>query len=192
MGDSFGKWVHQRSWSMRDESALPTFPFSHCHLHAFWYFNGLATQIVTRRCCLKQNMSALFCGVLFSLGLGISGMVQPQKVTGFLDLFGSWDPSLIFVMFGAILVYSIGYRVVIRRKIPLFADNFVIPTKKEIDWRLLLGSSLFGIGWGLAGYCPGPAITSFVSFGHSSLLFVSSMLVSMFLFEQIQIRKAKS
>jgi uncharacterized membrane protein YedE/YeeE len=129
---------------------------------------------------------SFFCGVLFALGLGISGMTQPAKVTAFLDFFGAWNPSLAFVMAGAILVYALGYRWVVRRPKPLFPGNFQIPSLRKVDRPLAIGSALFGAGWGLAGFCPGPALTSLASLQFEPLLFLSSMLAGMILFEASQ------
>lgn len=138
----------------------------------------------------RENMSSLFCGFLFAIGLGISGMTQPQKVVGFLDLFGSWDPSLLFVMAGAVAVYSIGYRWVKKNPKPFFTSAFLIPTNRQWDSSLMLGSALFGIGWGIAGFCPGPALTSLAGLSHSVLVFAGTMLAVMLLFEKWQSRKA--
>jgi len=140
----------------------------------------------------NENLSALFCGFLFAVGLGISGMTQPQKVVGFLDLFGDWNPSLLLVMAGAVLIYSLGYRFVSKKPKPLFAPRFLVPSNRKLDSALLTGSALFGIGWGLAGFCPGPALTSLVSFQPAGLIFVGSMLTAMWAFEKNQERKARS
>lgn len=101
-----------------------------------------------------------FSGLLFGLGLAIGGMTDPQRVQGFLDVFGNWDPTLIFVMGGAVATTFIGYRWVFRRQGPLLAEKFMLPTRRDIDIRLLIGAAVFGIGWGLSGYCPGPAFAS--------------------------------
>lgn len=118
-------------------------------------------------------------GLLFSLGLVISGMTQPSKVVGFLDFFGQWDPSLALVMGGAILAHFPAYRLMSGRKSPLLADSFYVPSSRRIDAKLVLGSALFGVGWGLGGYCPGPAITSLVALHVDTVLFVVSMAVAM-------------
>jgi hypothetical protein len=131
---------------------------------------------------MKNSLTSLFVGFLFALGLGLSGMTQPQKVVGFLDVFGNWDPSLMFVMIGAISVHFILYKVIRRRKSPLFSMDWQVPSKKEITPALVLGAFIFGIGWGLGGYCPGPAITSLASFEGRPLIFVISMLIGMLLF----------
>lgn len=138
-----------------------------------------------------ETLSSLFCGFLFAMGLGISGMTQPQKVVGFLDLFGNWDPSLLWVMAGAVLVYSLGFRKVVKKPKPIFGTSFLIPSNRQIDSLLVLGSALFGIGWGMGGFCPGPALTSVVSFQKASGVFVISMLSAMFLFEVFQKKKVK-
>lgn len=122
---------------------------------------------------------SLLAGLLFGLGLIISGMTNPAKVQNFLDLFGSWDPSLAFVMGGAIAVGLPGFKLAERMNKPLFADSFFKPTRSEIDKRLIGGAVLFGIGWGIGGFCPGPAITSVFSAETGVLIFVSAMLVGM-------------
>ena len=100
------------------------------------------------------------CGLVFGVGLGISGMTQPEKVVGFLNVWGGWDPSLALVMVGAIGVHVVGHMLRARLPSPLAAESFQIPTRNDISVRLLCGAALFGLGWGLAGYCPGPAIVS--------------------------------
>lgn len=99
-------------------------------------------------------------GLLFGLGLAVSGMTDPARVLGFLDIAGAWDPTLMFVLGGAVVTSFIGYRLVFKRSGPLFGERFQLPTKKDLDAKLLGGAALFGIGWGLSGYCPGPAIAS--------------------------------
>ena len=124
----------------------------------------------------KSNIASFICGILFSIGLGISGMTQPQKVIGFLDVFGEWDFSLAFVMFGAVLSYLI-LQLWIQRNfsIPLLGGSFQIPTRKDLDRSLIIGAMLFGSGWGLGGYCPGPAISSLGSGSLNAILFVVAM-----------------
>src|SRR3954467_13179800 len=124
-------------------------------------------------------------GLIFGLGLLISGMSNPAKVLNFLDLSGigagTWDPSLAFVMAGAVAVTFIGFRLVLKRPQPLFAESFHLPTKSEIDWRIVLGPAIFGVGWGLAGFCPGPAFTALGFGSNAALLFVLAMLAGMVL-----------
>ena len=105
-----------------------------------------------------KHLFALVTGLVFGTGIAISGMIDPAKVLNFFDIAGTWDPSLAFVMGGALLVTFVGYRLVWRRAAPLFGGRFQIPTSTAIDGRLIGGSALFGIGWGIAGFCPGAAI----------------------------------
>ena len=121
---------------------------------------------------------SLLCGTLFGFGLTLSGMVLPEKVLGFLDLLGDWDPSLALVMGGALLVFMPGYFWLVKpRERSLLGAPFHLPTKRQIDIRLITGSALFGIGWGLVGICPGPALTGLVTAQWPVLLFVVAMLV---------------
>lgn len=131
---------------------------------------------------MKNAVAALIVGFIFALGLGLSGMTQPQKVIGFLDLFGHWDPSLIFVMVGAIAVHFVTYKLIRRRTSPLLSAQWHVPTKKEITPALVAGAFIFGVGWALGGFCPGPAVTSLASFTTTPLVFVISMLAGMVLF----------
>jgi uncharacterized membrane protein YedE/YeeE len=127
--------------------------------------------------------ASFFSGLLFAVGLAISGMTQPAKVVGFLDLTGDWDPSLACVMVGAISVHALLYRLLCKRAAPLFAARFSLPTHSSIDARLVVGAGLFGLGWGIGGFCPGPAVTSLAS-GHTPVMvFVISMLAGMYLYK---------
>jgi len=121
----------------------------------------------------------LAAGLLFGIGLVVSGMANPAKVLNFLDVAGSWDPSLAFVMVGAIAVTALGYRVILARPKPLFAAAFQLPTQRAIDARILVGPAIFGVGWGLSGFCPGPALTSLGLAAPGTLAFVPAMLVGM-------------
>lgn len=118
-------------------------------------------------------------GLLFGLGLIVSGMSNPAKVLNFLDLAGTFDPSLAFVMGGAVAVAFIGYRLVLAREKPLLAPRFQLPTRTDIDARLVVGPALFGIGWGLGGFCPGPAFTALGLAAPGTLAFVPAMLAGM-------------
>ena len=130
-----------------------------------------------------QIFTALMVGLLFGIGLIVSGMTDPAKVIGFLDLAGSWDPSLGFVMGGAILVGIFAFGVARKRKRSLLGAPMRLPTATVIDRRLVLGSLAFGAGWGLAGYCPGPALASLATGGAKPLVFTLAMLAGMALFE---------
>jgi uncharacterized protein len=127
----------------------------------------------------KQGLLGLAAGALFGVGLVLGGMTRPRKVIGFLDFGGNWDPSLACVMLGAVSVHFLGYRVVQGRAAPLLADEFALPTRRHIDARLVLGAAVFGIGWGLAGYCPGPGLVSLASGNLGAVVFVGTMLVGM-------------
>jgi uncharacterized protein len=122
---------------------------------------------------------SLLAGIVFGLGLVISGLANPAKVLNFLDFAGAWDPSLAFVMAGAVAVTAIGYRLVLTQPAPIFDTQFHLPEAIVIDRRLLGGAALFGIGWGLSGYCPGPAITALPLLNPSTLVFVAAMLAGM-------------
>nr|WP_233175970.1 DUF6691 family protein [Dyella sp. ASV24] len=128
-----------------------------------------------------KALMALFAGLLFGVGLGIAGMTQPAIVLGFLDVGGAWNPRLLFVMAGAVLTTAIGYRLVWRARKPRFEASFDIPSVRRIDGRLLMGAALFGIGWGIAGYCPGPALASLGSGIGSVWLLVAAMIVGWWL-----------
>jgi hypothetical protein len=126
-----------------------------------------------------KRMSALLAGLLFGVGLLVSGMSDPAKVRGFLDLFGRWDPSLALVMMGGIAVHLATSRIVLLRSSPIFAAEFDLPKTRAIDSRLLLGAATFGVGWGLCGVCPGPAIVAIGSAGVAPFAFVLSMIAGM-------------
>lgn len=122
---------------------------------------------------------AFVAGLVFAVGLGLSGMTQPSKVIGFLNVSGDWDPSLAFVMGGAIAVHLTVNRFVQKRGRPLLADIFHLPTRQDVDAKLVLGAVLFGVGWGLGGFCPGPALVSAAAGQASALVFVAAMTVGM-------------
>lgn len=127
----------------------------------------------------------LLIGLLFGIGLVVSGMADPAKVLNFLDLSGAWDPSLAFVMGGAIVVTFVGYRLVLRRGRPVMGDAFHLPTKTRIDRRLLGGAIIFGVGWGLGGFCPGPALTALGLGQPGTLVFVPAMFIGFWLARQV-------
>ncbi len=128
---------------------------------------------------MKQGFAALLSGLLFGAGLAVSGMLIPDKVLNFLDIAGHWDPSLALVMGGAILVTLPGYFLVTKAPRPLFAEGFSLPTTSAIDSKLLGGASLFGIGWGLSGLCPAPALVNITTGLSEVLVFLAAMLVGM-------------
>ncbi len=130
---------------------------------------------------MLKILSALVAGVVFGVGLALSQMVNPNKVINFLDITGQWDPSLMFVLGGAVLTTTIAYRFIFSKNKPVFADDFQLPTLLKIDRQLLIGAVLFGAGWGVIGYCPGPVVAS-LGFGFEEpLIVVISMLAGMLL-----------
>ena len=137
-------------------------------------------------------LMALMIGILFGLGLILSGMSDPSKVLGFLDLAGNWDPSLAFVMGGAVVVGSLMFPFVTKRPKSILGDAMRLPTATQIDLRLVLGGLTFGVGWGLAGYCPGPALVSLAQGGIKPILFFIAMLLGMAVFELLERAKAKA
>ena len=122
-----------------------------------------------------RSVAGLVIGTLFGIGLAVSQMANPEKVLAFLNVLGEWDPSLLFVMGAAVTVTFVGYRRVTHRA-PLFAEKHYLPSARDIDGRLLVGAAIFGIGWGLAGYCPGPAITALGSGSLEAPIFVIAMI----------------
>ena len=128
-----------------------------------------------------SKLVSLFCGIIFGIGLIISQMINPAKVLGFLNLFGEWDPSLAFVMIGALIISSPLFHLFKNKEKPIFSSSFSISNKKEIDQKLIFGSILFGAGWGLVGLCPGPAITSIALLNVSSAIFVVSMFIGFYI-----------
>ena len=132
-----------------------------------------------------NKLVALFCGTIFGIGLVISQMINPAKVLGFLNVFGEWDPSLAFVMIGALIISSPLFHLFKNKEKPIFSTSFSIPENKEIDKRLIFGSILFGAGWGLAGLCPGPAISSIALLNISSVTFVFSMFIGFYIASKI-------
>ncbi len=134
-----------------------------------------------------ENLAALAAGVVFAIGLALSGMTQPAKVEGFLDVFGGWDPALAAVMGGAIAVHSLAYLARRGWSAPLVAGTvWHVPLRKQIDARLVGGAVLFGIGWGVTGYCPGPAVMSLGTGSSDVALFVASMAAGMFLYARFE------
>ena len=128
---------------------------------------------------MTRLITALIIGAIFGTGLAIAGMLNPSKVVGFLDIFGDWDPSLAFVMGGGVLVNAIGHRLVMKRKAPVQRATFSMPTSTNIDKPLVIGSAIFGVGWGLAGLCPGPVVASLFLNGQAMLPFFGLMVAGL-------------
>ena len=134
---------------------------------------------------MKEKLLILVSGLIFAFGLGISGMTDANKVISFLNVAGEWDPSLAFVMIGAIGLHLLLFRYIIGRKSPLFGDIFHIPSNQNLDLRLIGGSSLFGIGWALGGICPGPGIISGTTLLAENLIFILFLLIGMIVFHAV-------
>jgi len=132
-----------------------------------------------------KNVIALLCGLVFGVGLAVSGMTDTAKVLGFLDVFGNWVPDLAFVMGGAVCVTLLAFPLVLRRGKPLLSASFSLPVNKAIDSRLLGGAAIFGIGWGIYGYCPGPALSALLYLDYKTAVFVTAMLVGMALANRV-------
>jgi len=132
-----------------------------------------------------KKIISLLCGIIFGIGLVISEMINPAKVLGFLNIFKEWDPSLAFVMIGALFVSTPMFHLFKNKNKPVFASNFSIPTNKKLDNKLIIGSIFFGAGWGLIGLCPGPAITSIALLNMSSAIFVLSMFSGFYIASKV-------
>ncbi|MFS2154910.1 DUF6691 family protein [Rhizobium sp. Rhizsp42] len=132
-----------------------------------------------------QFGAAVASGIVFGIGLSLSGMLNPVRVQGFLDVFGNWDPSLAFVLGGAVAVAFVGVQVMKRMRHPAFDDSFHLPTNRKIDAPLVIGSALFGLGWGIGGFCPGPAVASLSAGIPQTVLFVLAMLIGMTLYDRV-------
>ncbi|VEP13085.1 conserved membrane hypothetical protein [Hyella patelloides LEGE 07179] len=132
---------------------------------------------------MKQNLIAILSGLLFGFGLSLSQMIDRDRVLEFLDVTGNWDSTLLFVLGGAVGVTVITFRFVLRSPQPIFGNKFYLPTRKDIDLPLILGAAIFGIGWGIAGYCPGPGITALVLGIGNPVLFMIAFIVGSFVYQ---------
>lgn len=137
-----------------------------------------------------QTAVALASGAVFGFGLSLSGMLNPARVQGFLAIFGDWDPSLAFVLGGAVLVAFVGFRIMDRMQSPILSETFHVPKNRKIDAPLIIGSALFGTGWGLGGFCPGPAVASLSVGLTESFVFVLAMIVGMTLHDRVWMRRS--
>ncbi|WP_375321129.1 DUF6691 family protein [Aliivibrio logei] len=139
---------------------------------------------------LLFRIVSLFSGLLFGIGMVISGMADPQKVTGFLDITGLWDPSLMFVMGGALLIFMPAYFLLIKPKEkPINAEEFCLSSNTQIDKRLVIGAAIFGLGWGIAGVCPGPAVSSFALGNMDVIVFFIAMMAGLAITHKVSLRK---
>ncbi len=137
---------------------------------------------------MLPNLVIFLSGFVFSIGLAVSGMTQPGKVVSFLDFIDNWDPSLVMVLLGAVVTYFISQRLILKREHSVFGEKFQLPTRMDIDTPLVAGAALFGIGWGLVGFCPGPALVSGITGNPQVLTFVLSMSLGMYLFSALHLR----
>lgn len=135
---------------------------------------------------------ALLSGMLISAGIAVSRMIDPQKVLSFLDITGNWDPSLALVMASALLIYTLGYQLVLKKSAPLFDNSFYLPSKQHLDKPLLAGAALFGVGWGLTGYCPGPAIAALPAASSGTAGFVVMMILGWFIAGKIPLKSTST
>ena len=128
-----------------------------------------------------RNVFSLTSGLLFGFGLAVSSMINPAKIVGFLDITGNWNPSLAFVMGGAVFVTALTFRLILKRPKPIFTDIFELPSKVSLDGKLITGAAIFGIGWAMSGLCPGPAISSIGFLDEKLLIFVCTLLIGSFI-----------
>jgi uncharacterized protein len=156
--------------------------------HGYFYDNRNYHRLGNEARIMK-NLVALLAGLIFGVGLAASGMTDTQKVLGFLDIFGDWQADLLFVMGAAVLVTVIAFRFVLKRQHPILDVQFHLPTGTHLDKRLMGGAAIFGIGWGVYGYCPGPAIATLAYLQKESLIFVGAMIVGMVIVHVLQLRK---
>lgn len=138
----------------------------------------------------KQAWASFATGLLFAIGLGLGGMTKPAKVVAFLDVTGRWDPSLMFVMAGALAVHAVVWRLVRGRAAPRFSAKWFVPTRRELDAKLIGGAAVFGVGWGLGGYCPGPGLVASASGAAGALTFAAAMLLGWRIVTALELREA--
>jgi uncharacterized membrane protein YedE/YeeE len=138
---------------------------------------------------MREYLASFASGLIFGGGLALAGMTRPDKVLGFLDISGAWDPSLLFVLGAAVSVTLAGFRFVLRRPQPLLADRFHLPLRDAVDLPMVAGATIFGIGWGIGGYCPGPAVAALAAPGPEAMIFLPAMLLGMALQRFIERRQ---
>ena len=132
---------------------------------------------------MKANLTAFASGLLFAFGLVLSGMSAPGNIIGFLDVFGDWNSSLVFVLGAAVITYFVAFRVIRRKQEPLLTAKFQLPTKTSLDGRLIAGAAIFGTGWGLSGYCPAPALTALTSGKLTPVIFIAALVGGFYLYD---------
>ena len=183
--------MHQRARRLRLGEAIATFTGRDSDLSGRRNYHRLLDQPFVWFLVMK-HVSAFLCGLMFALGLGLGEMTQPARIIGFLNVAGRWDPTLIFVMGGAIAASVTLFPLILKRTQPILAGSFVLPEKRHIDLPLIAGAVLFGVGWGLSGYCPGPALVSLVTLRSGVLVFVISMAAGLYVGKPLlKIQKSK-
>ena len=184
--------MNQRPRRVRLVAAVAALTGSHCHFHGGGFCNRVlhAPRFKFLKAIRMFVLSALLSGLVFGLGLIVSGMANPAKVLGFLDLTGEWDPSLALVMAGAIAVGFFAFLIAKNRKRSFIGAEMKLPTTSSIDNRLLAGSALFGAGWGIAGFCPGPGLVALGMGEPKAIVFVAAMLAGMVIFSWLEKRKS--
>ena len=140
---------------------------------------------------MKSNLTALLSGLLVGFGLALSQMIDRERILGFLDFAGAWDPTLLFVLGGAVMVTVVAFRFVLRLDRPLVESRFYLPTRKDVDRPLIVGSAIFGVGWGIAGYCPGPGLGALLVGGWNPALFVVSVVGGSLVYKWVSERTKK-
>ncbi len=178
-GHSHWQWLHQWSWRLWLVPAFIALLRGNLGFHGDGHGHGLFQQETIEQGVVMKQVGALICGWVFAIGLGVSGMTKPAKVIGFLDVTGDWDPSLMLVMGGAVLLGLITFPWVLKRGVPIFGERFILTEKAGVDASLLWGAALFGMGWGLSGYCPGPALVSVVTGNLAVIVFVIAMIAGL-------------
>jgi len=185
--------MYQRAWCVRALKAVTTLFGLYADIYGLGFFGGLpATSRFLKSIDMQHRISEFLIGLLFGLGLILSGMTDPGKVIGFLDIFGAWDPSLALVMAGAIAVGFFAFAFAKKRTVNFLGGALHLPKSNQIDKPLVIGAVLFGSGWGLAGFCPGPGLVSLASGQVKGVLFVVFMVIGMQLFEMFNRRGSQT
>src|SRR5262249_41815489 len=189
-GHAHGRRVHERPRHLRRRALLQALDRRDAGLHGERDGHGVRREARGMSASAEQLLAARAAGAVFGLGLALSDMVNPARVVGFLDVAGKWDPTLLFVMGGALAVAIPGFRWIPKRPRPQFAGAFSLPTKTDLEPRLIVGAAIFGVGWGLSGLCPGPAVTDLVTLSAPVAAFLVAMLAGAFTYDRWASRKA--
>lgn len=188
IGNKVGQRLYQRPRRLRHWPCRSTLYCRYHNVYGEWHYHGLRRSPRPWR-WLMRPLAGLLSGLIFGFGLVLSGMTDRDKVLGFLDVFGNWQPALLLVMGSAVMVTLVGFSLVRRQQRPLFAPSFHFPVKRAIDGRLLGGAALFGIGWGIYGFCPGPAVTALFYGDAGTYYFFAAMIAGMWIANRVESRK---